>query len=265
MVRLDISFLKHLDSNDFRVLTAIEIGMKNHEIVPNKMIESIAGIKSGCYRHLKKLSKCKLIWHNSSFFEGYRLKYTGYDFLAIRVFVKRKLIIGLGNIIGTGKESDIFEAINEKGNIIALKLHRLGRTSFRRVKEKRDYLKHRQIKSWLYLSRLSASTEFYYMQMLFKKKFKVPRPIDQNRHAVLMTFIPGFLLNHIKKINNPQFILNQCLNIIVRLAKYGLIHCDFNEFNVLVNTKGKITIIDFPQMTSVKDCSKFLIYVLKKG
>ncbi len=42
--------------------------------------------------------------------------------------------------------------------MLALKLHRLGRTSFRAVKNKRDYLKNRSSASfsWLYLSRLAA-------------------------------------------------------------------------------------------------------------
>ena len=35
--------------------------------------------------------------------------------------------------IGVGKESDIFEVTNEEGEVMALKLHRLGRTSFRCV------------------------------------------------------------------------------------------------------------------------------------
>ncbi len=42
--------------------------------------------------------------------------------------------------------------------MLALKLHRLGRTSFRAVKSKRDYLRDRSSASfsWLYLSRLAA-------------------------------------------------------------------------------------------------------------
>ena len=35
------------------------------------------------------------------------------------------------------------QVMNEEGEVMALKLHRLGRTSFRAVKSKRDYLKHR--------------------------------------------------------------------------------------------------------------------------
>ncbi len=33
--------------DDFRVLTAIEMGMRNHEIVPLELIVSIAGLKHG--------------------------------------------------------------------------------------------------------------------------------------------------------------------------------------------------------------------------
>ena len=40
------------------------------------------------------------------------------------------------------------------------------------------------------------------------------------------------------------------MNIIVRLAECGLIHCDFNEFNIMVSDEGVVTMIDFPQMIS---------------
>jgi hypothetical protein len=46
--------------------------------------------------------------------------------------------------------------LTDDGEILALKLHRLGRTSFRAVKAKRDYLGRRNSFSWLYLSRLAA-------------------------------------------------------------------------------------------------------------
>mmetsp|Transcript_3250 Transcript_3250/g.2202 ORF Transcript_3250/g.2202 Transcript_3250/m.2202 type:complete len:121 (+) Transcript_3250:681-1043(+) len=40
------------------------------------------------------------------------------------------------------------------------------------------------------------------------------------------------------------------MEIIIRLAENGLIHGDFNEFNLMINDDEEITIIDFPQMTS---------------
>ncbi len=54
---------------------------------------------------------------------------------------------------------------NAEGEQFALKLHRLGRTSFRKLKEKRDYHGHRRNTSWIYLSRLSAMREFANMKV----------------------------------------------------------------------------------------------------
>jgi RIO-like serine/threonine protein kinase len=42
-------------------------------------------------------------------YDGYRLTYMGYDFLAIRALTARGHIAGVGRQIGVGKESDIFE------------------------------------------------------------------------------------------------------------------------------------------------------------
>lgn len=41
------------------------------------------------------------------------------------------------------------------------------------------------------------------------------------------------------------------MELIVKLGSYGLIHCDFNEFNLIVNEDDKVTVIDFPQMVSI--------------
>ena len=91
--------------------------------------------------------------------------------------------------------------------------------SFRAIKEKRDYLKHRKSASWLYLSRLAALKEFAYMKVLFflmllfpsatekdyvlierirkalyENGFPVPKPYDVNRHCIVMQCIDGIPL-----------------------------------------------------------------------
>lgn len=43
--------------------------------------------------------------------------------------------------------------------------------------------------SWLYLSRLAAAKEFAFMQALHDNGFPVPRPLEINRHAVLMSLV----------------------------------------------------------------------------
>ena len=46
----------------------------------------------------------------------------------------------VGQKVGVGKESDIYLAQTESGEEVILKLHRLGRTSFRAVKNVRTSL-----------------------------------------------------------------------------------------------------------------------------
>lgn len=52
-------------------------------------------------------------------------------------------------------------------------------------------------------------------------------------------------------LEDPGTIYDELMGLIVQLGSYGLIHCDFNEFNIMVTDIGGITIIDFPQMVSI--------------
>ena len=40
------------------------------------------------------------------------------------------------------------------------------------------------------------------------------------------------------------------MDLIIKLAEYGLVHGDFNEFNLMVDDDEVVTMIDFPQMVS---------------
>ena len=80
---------------------------------------------------------------------------------------------------------------SEGETTLCLKLHRLGRTCFRKIREKRDYHKKRKQMSWIYLSRISATKEFAYMKALYDRGFPVPKPIDFNRHCVVMELVQG--------------------------------------------------------------------------
>ncbi|XP_008376870.2 uncharacterized protein [Malus domestica] len=194
-MKLDVNMLRYLSKDDFRVLTAVEMGMRNHEIVPCELVDRIASLKhGGTYKVLKNLLRHKLLHHDSSKYDGFRLTYLGYDFLAIKTLVNRGVFVSVGRQIGVGKESDIFEVATEDGTVMAMKLHRLGRVSFRAVKSKRDYLKHRSSYSWLYLSRLAALKEFAFMKALEEHGFPVPSAVDCNRHCVIMSLVQGYPL-----------------------------------------------------------------------
>uniref|UniRef100_A0A3Q0SV63 non-specific serine/threonine protein kinase n=1 Tax=Amphilophus citrinellus TaxID=61819 RepID=A0A3Q0SV63_AMPCI len=144
----------------------------------------------------------------------------------------------------------IYIVASPSGEQYALKLHRLGRTSFRNLKNKRDYHKHRKNMSWLYLSRLSAMKEFAYMKVLYDRGFPVPKPMDYNRHAVVMELINGYPLCQVHELQDPSALYSEFMDLIVKLANHGLIHGDFNEFNLMLDDQDHITMIDFPQMVS---------------
>lgn len=122
-----------------------------------------------------------------------------------------------------------FQVAADDGTVMALKLHRLGRTSFRAVKSKRDYLRKGHHYSWLYLSRLAAIKEFSFMQALSMRGLPVPEAIDHNRHAVLMQLVEGDQLAQVRKLSGnflSHFFACQCLDYSgVYLARYAdLLH-----------------------------------------
>ena len=340
-MRLDLSAFRYLNKDDFRVLTAIEMGMRNHEIVPVDLIQSISKIRNTSVRRiLANLLKHKLIKHTKIQYDGYSLNYLGYDFLAIHSLIKQGILVQIGTKIGVGKESDVFlcyvknvnseiseeqynqikeniltenaikeqnrqKKLEEKNNktkengneedkdnekeeeeeeeeeeekekeeeevsffqndlpktiqtvvgeltIACIKFARLGRTSFRAVKSKRDYVKNQSHYNWLYLSRLSSQNEYKNMKGLYSHGFSVPRPYGYNRHAIIMEYIQSYPLNKIEEIKDKEAVYHKMMDFILKLAENGLIHGDFNEFNILlnINKPDEIVVIDFPQMIS---------------
>ncbi|KAG5461065.1 MAG: Rio2, N-terminal-domain-containing protein, partial [Olpidium bornovanus] len=183
-MKLDAKVLRYLSSDDFRVLTAAEMGSKNHEVVPASLISHISKLRHGgahkvmgnlaklnliarvqntnggsvggsakeavliaANRKAHRLLGCVLFFHETKD-DGYRLTYGGYDYLALKTFAQRNTVYSVGNQIGVGKESDIYVVADEEGNQYVLKIQRLGRVSFRQIKSKRDYLQKRKSASW---------------------------------------------------------------------------------------------------------------------
>ena len=88
------------------------------------------------------------------------------------------------------------------------------------------------------------------MKALHEHGFPVPTPIYQNRHVVVMSLIDGFPLYQVRHLDHPGKLYSSLMNLIVKLACSGLIHGDFNEFNILITDKDEPILIDFPQMVS---------------
>ncbi|KAM0750599.1 hypothetical protein T439DRAFT_313911 [Meredithblackwellia eburnea MCA 4105] len=235
-MKLDPTDIRYISQDAWRVLAAVEQGSKNHELIPISLIAQIAGSRSGgVLKALGELAKRNLVAKvQNAKYDGYRLTYGGYDFLAVRTFGKRETVHSVGNQIGTGKESDIYVVATEDEAQSVMKIHRLGRVSFRAIKSKRDYLRKGQSASWMYMSRLAAIKEFAFMTVLYEHGFPVPKPIDQSRHCLIMELIDAFPLRQISHVPSPGSLYSSLMDLIVRLAHSGLIHGDFNEFNILI-------------------------------
>lgn len=102
MVKLDANLLRYLSNEDIRVLIAVEMGMKNHQLVPGSLIAAIAALKGGgTTKILHKLTQNKLlVYERGKRYDGYRLTYLGYDYLALHTLSKRGVITQIGNQIG---------------------------------------------------------------------------------------------------------------------------------------------------------------------
>ena len=65
-----------------------------------------------------------------------------------------------------------------------------------------------------------------------------------------MQLVGGYPLSQVHHVSDPPALYSALLDLVVHLAELGLIHCDFNEFNVMLDSNDRPTLIDFPQMVS---------------
>jgi len=238
-----------LEPEDIRVLQAIELAMSSYRYVPEGAVKKFAKLTSREIRYrLPRLSHLGLIRSWKGPYTGYVLNTAGYDCLAINAFVKAGVLEAFGKPLGVGKEADVYDALTPEQRRVAVKFHRLGRTSFRQTRRVRGYIAERRHISWLYQSRLAAEKEFEALKLVYSRGISVPEPIHQNRHAIVMGMIEGAELVHCVEMPNTKGVLEEILfNVRKSYIEAGVIHADLSEFNVIVKPDWHILIIDWPQ------------------
>jgi RIO kinase 2 len=242
-----VKVFREIESEDFRILNIIESAMSKREYVPTEQIQKYARLPLERVQFtLDKLHKLGLIYRTKGAYVGYTLNYAGYDCLAINNLVKANIIDSFGQILGVGKEADVYDALSPAGQRIAVKFHRLGRISFRQTRRKRGYA--REHTSWLFQSHIAAEREFIAMQLVYKNGVSVPEPISHNRHVIAMGMIEGAELSKYSEIGKPEKILKEILrNVRKAYLKAHVIHSDLSEYNIILRPDGHILIIDWPQ------------------
>jgi RIO kinase 2 len=131
---------------------------------------------------------------------------------------------------------------------MALKFHREGYTQFREVHRGRDYTSEKEHTSWLYTARKAAEREYDALETLYPT-VNVPRPVDHNRHAIVMEKVDGTELSKAKlEPAQASGVLDLILREVAAAYREGYVHADVSEYNVFVNEDG-VVLFDWPQAT----------------
>jgi RIO kinase 2 len=258
MVRNIAAVMADLEPEDFYLLSGVEQGMRFSEWVNREKLPDYADLtrEETSYR-IDRCMDRDLIQRKTIQYEGFQLTFEGYDALALRAFSERGTIEGVGSPLGVGKESDVYEVQSYRP--MALKYHREGYTQFRKVDKERDYTSDHHHVSWFYTARKAAEREHEILETLYPD-VSVPRPVDQNRHAILMEKFEGVELER-AKFPDEQ-VTGVCSLVLREMAaayEAGYVHADMSQHNVAVAESG-LTVFDWPQAvpTDHENADEFL-------
>ena len=245
MVQNVAAQMAELEPEDFHLLSGLEHGMRFSRWVAVEKLPEFSRLDEEEVTY--RVDRCMdrgLVERKTIQYTGYRLTFEGYDALALRTFSERDTIDGVGAPLGVGKESDVYEARSFQP--LALKYHREGYTNFREVQKEREYTADNEHRSWLYTARKAAEREYEALETLYPD-VRVPRPVDQNRHAIVMEKLGGVELSR-AKLDSGQVVGVIDLICEEMAAAYdaGYVHADMSEYNVFVSSEG-VTIFDWPQ------------------
>ena len=237
--------MAELEPEDFHLLSGVEHGMRFSEWVATGKIPEFSRLDDEEVDY--RVDRCMdrgLIERKTIQYTGYRLTFEGYDALALRTFAERDTVDGVGAPLGVGKESDVYEARSFEP--LALKYHREGYTNFREVQKEREYTAEKEHRSWLYTARKAAEREYDALETLYPE-VSVPKPVDQNRHAVVMEKLDGVELSRAGlESGQVRGVLELVLEEMAAAHAAGYVHADMSEYNVFVSTEG-VTVFDWPQ------------------
>ena len=192
---------------------------------------------------LSELNKRKLVGTSGRTYEIY---IPAVDLLALKFYADKDYANAMGKLIAKGKESDVVELLSERGELYALKLFRLGRTSFRDVTRKR-HASSRQFNTWLDVNYQAARREFNALQRLVDVTKNVPVAVATNRHTVLLKELPGVRLTNRPELVDARKVLREVMDTVRdAYQKAGMINGDLSEYNILTDWVA-VWLIDWPQ------------------
>jgi len=192
---------------------------------------------------LNELNKRKLVGTSGRTYEIY---IPAVDLLALKFYADKDYAHALGKLIAKGKESDVYEVLSGRGELYALKLFRLGRTSFRDVTRKR-HASSKQLNTWLDINYEAAHREFNALARLAEVTKNVPVAVANNRHTVLLKELPGVRLTGRPELVDAKKVFREIMDTVREAyTRAGMINGDLSEYNILTDGAA-VWLIDWPQ------------------
>ncbi len=247
-----LEVLPRLRSKHFRVLRSVLRNLRRFRYVPIYVISKSVGMKS---YHVRRLSEfligLGLLRARKREYEGYALTTRGLDVLALRALGKSVDIERIAHRYDVGKEADIHICYSSHGEPYIIKVYRLGRTSFKKVRSVRPGY-DASVGGWVFMNINASRKEYEILQRLWNAGVSVPRPLAKAYHIIVMEYVPGKEL-HKAKISNPEEVFKTVVaEIFKSFYNAGVVHADLSEYNVLLDeASGKVWLIDWPQWLEI--------------
>lgn len=244
------SIVKKIENLEYRVLKVFVSSIKHHEIINNYNILSYSKLHKDRVEYaLESLLKLKLIAKTE---KGFKLLTAGLDVYALKILVDSGIILGIGNSLGIGKESDVVEAVSEIDQKRAVKFFRIGRISFTDTKRKRSLEKNKNVNNWLLINIEAAKREYDFLVKLNSTKMNIATPYFRSMHSIVMNRINGVRLIEIRNLEDPREIFYKVFKQIKIAYKENIINGDLSEYNILLDDNNDIFIIDWPQAVTLE-------------
>ncbi|HET8848085.1 MAG TPA: RIO1 family regulatory kinase/ATPase [Nitrososphaeraceae archaeon] len=235
-----------LNKSDFKILKVFASSLKNRQFLNLTTLSQYSNLSQGLVEHhLQRLVKFGLINKSNI---GYTLLVTGLDIYVLKILSNKNIITALGPQVGIGKEAEVYLAHDSLDQDRVIKMFRLGRSSFKQIKRKRNVSSG--INSWLLMNIETAKKEYDVLTYLRDSSVSFPNPMYRSFHCIVMEAIYGNRLSDIEKLNDPELVLGKIINSITIAYRKGYINGDLNEYNILVNDDD-IFILDWPQAVRV--------------
>lgn len=235
-----------LNKSDFKILKVFASSLKNRQFLNLPTLSQYLNLSQSLIEHhLKRLVKFGLISKTNI---GYTLLVTGLDIYVLKILSNRNIITAIGPQIGIGKEAEVYLAHDSLEQDRIIKMFRLGRSSFKQIKRKRDV--NTGTNSWLLLNIETAKKEYDILTYLKDSSTSFPSPLYRSFHCIVMEPIYGSRLSDIENLDYPELVLEKIISNMTIAYRKGYINGDLNEYNILVNDDN-IFILDWPQAVRV--------------